>query len=812
MPAPPPLHFPPFQLDPVARQLTRDGAVVELGVRALDLLLVLVQARGELVTKSQLLERTWPGLVVEEANIHVQVSALRRVLGADAIATVPGIGYRFAWPLLDAPPEHLGPVRAVRHNLPGERSAFVGRETALAEAAELLTRARLLTLIGIGGAGKTRLARKLAERQLPQFADGVCWVDLASVDGEEPLAAAVAHAAGVALTGSASPLNTLARALRPRQALLVLDNCEHLTDPVASLAEALLSAAPRLVILATSREALALPGEALVPVRPMGLPQADAPLDRIADAESVRLFVQAAMLAHGGFELDAVTAPAVARVCRALDGIPLALELAAAQIRVLGPLQLQTLIEERLQLLTGPRRALPRQQTLEGVIRWSHDRLPAADQQLLAALSVCQDGCELTAAQALAGADDDCAGVVNGLSRLSESGLIEVLQVDGIARYRLLETVRQFAARRLDESGQAARVQDRHALHYLIVAEAGASAADSGSARWRLLRRERDNFVRALWWLSTRPPSGDTGPACRLIAALRDYWHAAGWLPLGLQRSIAALPDRDKGAPSESRAQAYAACTQMAMRASRTDLALQFAQQALAEAEASGLSPRERVIHHVRLAQAWRIADDLDEAEEQVRLAAALLGAGPVHESERKRFAHHAAAIQVQRGAISARRGDWEIATKSFDDARAQGQIADSISEVAANDLNAAAVALLSADLDDARRRLLRSRPALQMLDSAYLDAAWLDLAAACLTMGEQWPIGLQLLGASETWRAAIGQPPGDLVSAVIADRMAALRAAHGGAAIDTASAASTSAPPGDAIAMAMELLALRPC
>jgi hypothetical protein len=250
----------------------------------------------------------------------------------------------------------------------------------------------------------------------------------------------------------------------------------------------------------------------------------------------------------------------------------------------------------------------------------------------------------------------------------------------------------------------------------------------------------------------------------------------------------------------------------MAMRASRTDLALQFAQQALAEAEALGLSPRERIIHHVRLAQAWRIADDLDAAEEQVRLAAALLGPGPAHESERKRFAHHAAAIQVQRGAISARRGDWDIATKSFDDARAQGLIADSIIEVAANDLNAAAVALLSADLDDARRRLLRSRPALQMLDSAYLDAAWLDLAAACLTMGEQWPIGLQLLGASETWRAAIGQPPGDLVSAVIADRRAALRAAHGGAAIDTASAASPSTPLGDAIAMAMEHLGLRPC
>ena len=366
-------RFGAFLLQSRERRLLQDGVPVPLESRAFDLLATLVANAGSLVTKDELLERIWTGRVVEESNLHVHISALRKVLGKHAIATVPRHGYRFTVAVEGfAMPEAM--PAEVRHNLPQPLASFVGREDDLAQLQVRLGEARLVTLSGIGGSGKTRLAIKLAERVAPSFRDGVWFVDLAPVADPERVARVVATSLGIREARDTPITETLVRHCGTRTMLLVLDNCEHVAAACASLVERLLTATTGLRVLATTRERLGLPGERVIPVRSLTMPPVDGALDAqaLSGYESVRLFAERAREVAPEFVVGPGNAAVVAEVCRRLDGIPLALELAAALLELLSAEQIRERLDDRFRLLTGNTRAVARHRTLLATLTSSY--------------------------------------------------------------------------------------------------------------------------------------------------------------------------------------------------------------------------------------------------------------------------------------------------------------------------------------------------------------------------------------------------------------------------------------------------------
>jgi non-specific serine/threonine protein kinase len=460
-----------------------------------------------------------------------------------------------------------GPAPAPPGNLPAALSGFVGREDVLGAAAGLLSGTRLLTLIGPGGVGKTRLALRLAERVRAEapadVPDGVWFVPLAPLTDPADVAPAIARALGVREAGDRPLPAVLGEALRGRRLLLVLDNLEHVLA-AAPLAAELLAAAPGLRVVATSRAALRVEGEQALPVPPLALPP-PASLEGRPDPEglsryeSVALFVQRAGGVAPGFRLTGEDAPAVARICARLDGLPLAIELAAARVRVLPPRQLLARLDDRFRLLTGgSRAALPRQQTLRATVEWSYALLDDAERRLFGRLAVFAGGWTLEAAEAV-GADAGGAGiaphdVLDLLTRLAEQSLVETeAQPDGTARYRLLETLREYARERLAAGGEAAALRERHAAHYLREAEAGPTG--QGPPDLALVRtvaeaweREHDNVRAALaWWLER----GEAERGLRLVTALDAFWQSSGcqgealrWLDALLAAGPVAAPVR----------------------------------------------------------------------------------------------------------------------------------------------------------------------------------------------------------------------------------------------------------------------------
>lgn len=531
-------RFGRFELLALQRSALADGQPLVLGARALDVLLALVQRGGELISKEELLQCVWPGLVVEEANVHVQISLLRKALGAQAIATVAGLGYRFALPITEVsgmPP----------HNLPAARTPFIGRVAALTEAEQRLRGTRVLTFIGIGGSGKTRLALRLAEQLLPAFEQGIWFVDLASLEDAAQVPIALARTLGVAQDANTTLEQDLLDKLRCHHALLIFDNCEHLLDAVAALAGVLLGGAPELKILCTSREALGLAGEVIFAVPPLALPPADADALTTAAAEAVQLFIERARAAAPGLGFDAGSLPWVAHICRRLDGIPLALELAAARLKMLSVTQVSALLDERFELLTGGARAVPRQQTLQAVIHWSYEHLAAAEQRLLRVLSVCSGGCDLAAAVALQGDATDEPGAqamvtLDSLARLVDQSLLTVQHHARAARYEMLESVRQYVLERLGDGGEVAAVRDRHLGHFLALAEEmDQQLTGERPGAWiARLDLERDNLFRALAWCDG---AGREQSGLRMVVALRHYWPSRGLLVRGYEVTMAAL-------------------------------------------------------------------------------------------------------------------------------------------------------------------------------------------------------------------------------------------------------------------------------
>jgi non-specific serine/threonine protein kinase len=433
------------------------------------------------------------------------------------------------------------PIRP-RSNLPVQWTSFIGRAHELTEITRLLTPGaepgvRLLTLTGPGGTGKTRLALQASARLLDAFADGVWWVELALLNDPELLPQAVAEVCDVREEAGVPVTRTLVDALRPRTLLLILDNAEHLIDPCARLVEALLRGCPHIRLLLTSRETLGITGESVLRVPSLSLPDRQnlPALSDLAESEAVRLFCERALAVRPEFQLNESNAAAIAQICAQLDGVPLAIELAAARIRAMSPEQIAARLDDRFRLLTGgSRTALPRQQTLRALIDWSWDLLSDAERVLLRRLTVFAGGWTLDAAEAICGVGSSAVSatltfdVLEVLTHLVEKSLVMVEEQGGETRYRLLETIRQYAREKLVGEDEVVAVRAAHLDYFLRLAET-AEPALRGADQLRWLARletEHDNLRVGLQWAA-----GDATPACglRLAGSLAPFWYLRGY-------------------------------------------------------------------------------------------------------------------------------------------------------------------------------------------------------------------------------------------------------------------------------------------
>ena len=440
---------------------------------------------------------------------------------------------------LDVPP----------NNLPRQLTSFIGRDREMADVKRLLSTTSLLTLAGAGGSGKTRLALQVSADLLDQYSDGVWLVELAALSDPALVPKAVASALSVPEQPGRSLTETLVDSLRSTSRLLVLDNCEHLLSACAQLTEVLLRTCPSLRILATSREALGVPGEYVWPVPTMSLPDPGriGSLEELMCCEAVRLFVERATSTQPAFAVSSSNAPAVVQVCLRLDGIPLALELAAARVKVLTVEQIATRLDDRFRLLTGgSRTVVPRHQTLRAAMDWSYDLLSDTEKSMLRRLSVFAGGWTLEAAESVCSEGEiEASSVLDWLTQLVDKSLITVDVQGSEARYRLLETVRQYGQERLQESEESRGALSRHRDFFLALAEAAEPHVRVAAVEWLTrLECEHENLRAALEW-SLR--NGDEETNLRLVGALAWFWirrlhyvEGQKWLKEVLERSTRA--------------------------------------------------------------------------------------------------------------------------------------------------------------------------------------------------------------------------------------------------------------------------------
>jgi predicted ATPase/DNA-binding winged helix-turn-helix (wHTH) protein len=450
------LQFGPFRLFPQQRLLLRTDTPMRLGSRTREILLALVERAGEIVMKSELIARVWPNTIVEEGTLRVHVNALRNALGCGKsgvryVENVTGRGYLFI-----APVTRREEPRARQPGLTIPLTRMIGREPILSALTARLAQAhsshrRFLTVVGPGGSGKSTVAANLADSLRASYPDGARLIDLAAAPNASPLAAVAASlGCGAGVRDEVTPLINL---LRKKQMLLVLDNCEHVVDGAAALAETLLACAPGLHILATSREPLRTRSERLLQLPPLGLPAAAAPLTatRALESPAVQLFVERAMDSQDDFELTDATAPAVVDICRKVDGLPLAIELAAALVGLFGIREVASRIDDPLGLLTkGCRTAPPRHQTLRATLDWSYTSLSESERVALRRLAIFDRSFDLNSAvMEIASHTIMPADVADIIANLTAKSLLVRDESAGRDLYRLLTTTRAYALEKL---------------------------------------------------------------------------------------------------------------------------------------------------------------------------------------------------------------------------------------------------------------------------------------------------------------------------------------------------------------------------
>jgi predicted ATPase/DNA-binding winged helix-turn-helix (wHTH) protein len=556
------VEFGRFRVLPHRRELLAEGCPTELGGRAFDVLMVLIDAAGAVVSKDTLMERVWPGRIVEENSLVAQIAALRRAFAADRdlIRTVAGRGYQFTGVIRTVSTSPGGPpvARTARAstNLLEPVSELIGRDIERDEILSLTASHRLVTLTGAGGIGKTRLGIEVARHLLPRFADGVSVAELAPLTDPDLVSVTVATALGLDPAVGAAWPERITNALGQKQVLLVLDNCEHVVDAAAQMAEVFLRANPATRVIATSRDPLRAEGEWIYPVPPLAVPAEASPgREEPLRYGAVRLFVERARAAEPRFSLDESGVAAVVAVCRRLDGIPLAIELAASRAATLGIEGLAARLDDRFNLLTGGKRtALPRQRTLRATLDWSYELLSESERAVWRRLAIFSGGFGLEAASAItANTEGGAPDIVDRLAGLVAKSLVTGDVSNVPVRYRLLDTMRAYALEKLTESGEIEGVARRHAEFFRDLVAPAAPSSRSQLTTGDIARygREIDNVRAALDWSFSR--AGDAAIGVALTAAYAPVWTHFELMAECLERTERALdsldPDLNLNAP-----------------------------------------------------------------------------------------------------------------------------------------------------------------------------------------------------------------------------------------------------------------------
>jgi predicted ATPase/DNA-binding winged helix-turn-helix (wHTH) protein len=785
------LAFGRFALRSDTRQLLIDGEPARLGARAFDVLLTLIERRDRVVTKNELLDLVWPGLVVEENNLQVQISALRKLLGPQAIATIPGRGYRFSHKLDGGAP--AGTAVASTGGTPPSASApavavapqLLGREDDL-NALEALVRAhRMVTVTGAGGIGKTAVARALAHRMRGAFEHGACVAELASVSEPALVATVVASALQVEL-GSQPPLATIAQAIGGRRMLIVLDNCEHLLRAVAELVETLGPAAAGMHWLATSQEPLKLAGEQVFRIGALALP-ADETVEAARQAGAVALFEARAHAADPGFSLTTDNVGAVIDICRQLDGIALAIELAAARVPLLGIEGLRRRLDERLHVLAGGNRlALPRHQALRAALEWSHGLLTVPQQAVFRRLSVFVGSFALEAAQQVAADENlDQWAVLDALAALVDKSLV-VAEADagGEPRYRLLDTMRKYALDRLEAAGDGDATRTRH-LDVFVALAARARSESFGPQQGLQMKRldlDFENMLVAHDWCGHVAGGGERD--LRLVTGLARYWLNRSLLALGYRVIREALGRDGAEARNSLRRDALTEAGRLGARIGLYEPAMQAHEEAVAIARELGATDS---LAHALTFSALSLIErgDLGRARTQVEEAFAL--AHPLG-AESETLAKTALVL----GELERLEGNWTRAESMYEislaHARRQGDL-----RLIASDLdNLIMTAIAQGSTAGVRERLLESVAVRADFSAINLYGLVFPLigCAGLAALHGDWKLSARLEGAATFHFARVGWPLDPADEAYVQSFSARTRAALGDAGFEQAHAA----------------------